>query len=194
MSNLIPDLSATAPSSPALDEPWYFAVSVPKLLVMSIASLGLYQVYWHYQNWRRYRARSRRRFSVLLRTFLAPLFSFRLFERMHHDLRQAGLRGLPEPGLLALGYLGLNATLSLPDPWWVLSFLNIVPLLMAQAGVNRLHAVVAPAAPRNRRYSGANVALIIAGVFLFVMMLLGLFFMPPAPPPPRGVPVHAVGT
>jgi len=180
--------------SPPSDEPWYFPVSVPKLLVMSIASFGLYQVYWYYRNWQRYRARSSRRFSVLLRTFLAPLFSFRLFERMHHDLRESGLPGLPEPGVLALAYLCLNALLGLPEPWWLLAYLNVVPLMMAQAGVNRLHAAVAPAAPRNDSYSGANVALILVGVFLFVMLLLGLFFMPPEPRLPPGTPVLAPQT
>ncbi len=179
-------------STPPLDEPWYFAVSVPKLFVMSIASFGLYQVYWHYRNWRRYRARSTRRFSVLLRTLLGPLFSFRLFERMHHDLREAGRPGLPEPGVLALAYLGLNALLGLPDPWWVLAFLNVVPLMVAQAGVNRLHAAVAPAAARNDTYSGINVALIVFGSLLFLAMLVGLLVQTQQPELREGVPVRSV--
>lgn len=184
------DLDPATPAPP-IDEPWYFPVSVSKLLVMSIASFGAYQIYWHYRNWKRYRARSTRRFSVLLRTFFAPLFCFRLFERMHHDSREAGLAGLPEPGVLALAYLCLNALLALPEPWWVLTFLNVVPLMVVQARVNQLHAAVTPTARRNDAYSGANVALIVAGVFLFLMMLLGLLFPPPERDVSPAVPVRA---
>ncbi len=181
------------PTPPPLDgpegEPFYFAVSVPKLAVMSIASFGAYHLLWHYRNWQRYRARSTRRFSVLLRTLFGPVFAFRLFERIQHDLREAGQRPIPEPGVLALAYLALNAMLSLPYPWFALAFFNTVPLLFVQAGVNRLHRVVAPQAPRNRRYSGANLALIMIGGFLFLLMVVGLFAGAPEPPPPDAVPV-----
>lgn len=184
-----PHIPAPQPLDGPEREPFYFAVSVPKLAVMSLASFGLYHLLWHYRNWQRYRARSTRRFSVLLRTLLGPLFAFRLFERMQHDLREAGQRGIPEPGVLALAYLALNALLSLPTPWWALAFLNTAPLLIVQAGVNRLHRVVAPRAPRNDSYSGANVVLIIIGVFLFLLMLIGLLLDVPESPVPDAVPV-----
>lgn len=184
-----PHVPTSPPFEPRDAEPYYFAVSLPKLAVMSLASFGLYHLLWHYRNWQRYRARSTRRFSVLLRALLGPLFAFRLFERVQHDLREAGQRGIPEPGLLALAYLALNALLSLPTPWWALAFLNTAPLLIVQAGANRLHRVVAPRAPRNDSYSGANVVLIIVGVFFFLLMLIGLFLDVPDAPVPDAVPV-----
>lgn len=170
---------AAGPAPPAVEAPawpaWYFPVSIPKLLVMSVASFGAYHVLWHYQNWTRYRARSARRFSVLARTILGPIFAFKLFERLQHDLRMTGLRGIPEPGVLALLYLCCNALITLPEPWWILSALNSVPLAIAQAGVNRLNRTVTPAAPPNSGYSGWNVLLIIIGMLLVALTLLGLF-------------------
>jgi hypothetical protein len=178
----------TEPDAPAPpDEPWYFPVSVPKLVVMSIASFGAYHLLWHYRNWQRYRARSQRRFSVLVRTILGPIFAFRLFERLQHDLREAALPGIPEPGVLALLYLCCNAFITLPDPWWALAALNSVPLAIAQAGVNRLNREVAPLAPRNDRYSGWNVLLIVVGLLLVGLTLLGLFIQLPDPGVPDAV-------
>lgn len=180
----------TEPDAPApLDEPWYFPVSVPKLVVMSIASFGAYHLLWHYRNWQRYRARSNRRFSVLVRTILGPIFVFRLFERLQHDLRATALPGIAEPGVLALLYLCCNALLTLPEPWWALAALNTVPLAIAQAGVNRLNRQVAPLAPRNDRYSGWNVLLIVVGLLLVGLTLLGLFVQLPDSGVPDAVPV-----
>ena len=175
----------TEPDTPApLDEPWYFPVSVPKLVVMSIASFGAYHLLWHYQNWKRYRARSNRRFSVLVRTILGPIFVFRLFERLQHDLRATALPSIAEPGVLALLYLCCNALLTLPEPWWALAALNTVPLAIAQAGVNRLNREIAPLTPPNDRYSGWNVLLIVIGLLLIGLTLLGLFVQPPDPSTP----------
>lgn len=180
----------TEPDAPApLDEPWYFPVSVPKLVVMSIASFGAYHLLWHYQNWKRYRARTHRRFFVLVRTILGPIFVFRLFERMQYDLRERALPGIPEAGVLALLYLCCNALITLPEPWWALSALNTVPLAIAQARVNRLNRDIAPRAPPNDRYSGWNVLLIVIGLVLVAITLLGLFVQLPDPGVPDAVPV-----
>jgi hypothetical protein len=173
---------------PAAYGSWYFPVAVSKLFVMSIASFGAYHLVWHYQNWKRYRARSSRHFSVVVRTILGPLFAFRLFERLQHDLSETALPRVPEPGLLALAYLGCNALIMLPDPWWLLSALNTVPLAIAQIGVNRLNHVVAPAAPPNDRYSGWNVLLIVFGMLFIGLMLLALFVRLPEAGAPEAVP------
>jgi len=185
---------AVIPPSPEpprgpLHEAWYFPVSIPKLVVMSIASFGVYHLLWHYQNWKRYRARSARPFSVLARTILGPIFAFRLFERLQHDLRETALPRIPEPGVLALLYLGCNAFVTLPEPWWALSALNTIPLAVAQVGVNRLNRLIAPAAPRNDGYSGWNVLLIVIGMLLVGLTLLGLFVRLPDPGVPDAVPV-----
>jgi uncharacterized membrane protein YbaN (DUF454 family) len=157
---------------------------------MSIASFGMYHLLWHYQNWKRYRARSTRAFSVVVRTILGPIFVFRLFERLRHDLRETALPGMPEPGVLALLYLSCNALITLPEPWWTLAALNTVPLAIAQAGVNRLNREVAPLAPRNDRYSSWNVLLIVVGLLLVALTLLGLFVQVPEPSIPDAVPVN----
>ena len=114
---------------------------------------------------------------------------FKLLERLQHDLRESGVRGIPEPGVLALAYLCCNALITLPEPWWMLAALNSVPLAVAQVGANRLNRVLAPAAPRNDGYSGWNVLLIVLGVLLILLTLFGLFLTLGEPVVPEGVPV-----
>ena len=63
----------------------------------------------------------------------------------------------------------------LPDPYWLVSYLSFLPLLVVQRAVNALSAAVAPAADRNDRYSGANVVIIVLGAILFVLVILGAF-------------------
>jgi hypothetical protein len=39
--------------------PTFFAVSISKFIVLSICSIGIYDLYWFYKNWQFVRARSR---------------------------------------------------------------------------------------------------------------------------------------
>lgn len=166
------------PPAEAVPAATFFAVSVPKLAVMSLFTFGAYEVYWHYRNWRLERRRSDRRFSVLLRALLGPLFAFLLFEHVQGQQRALDLPAIPEPGALALAYLILSATWRLPEPWWLIAVFNFLPLLVVQAGVNRLNARVAPLAPRNDRYSAANVIALLLGALLMLLVIIGLLLAP----------------
>ena len=42
---------------PAEGTPVFFAVSILKFIVLSIFSLGVYDIYWFYKNWKLARAR-----------------------------------------------------------------------------------------------------------------------------------------
>ena len=57
MTGDIPAAPVPDEAAPPALETWYFAVSVSKLVVMSVVSFGAYHLLWHYQNWKRYRAR-----------------------------------------------------------------------------------------------------------------------------------------
>lgn len=173
---------ADASASPPATGPLYFTVSGDKLAILSVASFGLYQVYWFYRNWTFSRDHGGRGRWPLPRAVLAPVLSLSLFREMRATLRQHALPGVPA-GLLAALYFALSASaLLLPDPWWLTGLLSFAPLLVVQALVNRLHARVAPAAPRNTRYSLGNVALIVLGAVLWFLVFLCRFGSAAVPP------------
>lgn len=170
-----------------------FAVSLPKLAVMSVCTFGIYELYWCHKHWASERARERENLSPFWRAFFAPLWGFSLFPRIQ---RLTALHGVPATWsgtALALGFLFLNVLWRLPDPYWLLTLFTVVPLMFVQHSVNRLNAVVAPDAPRNDKYSGLNVLMIVIGGLLVLLAVLGAV-LPPLPDDPAEQPVVAYHT
>jgi hypothetical protein len=77
----------------------------------------------------------------------------------------------------------------LPDPYWLVSLLGFLPVLVAQRSVNGLNAAVAPDAPRNASYSGLNVVAIVIGGLLLLFAILGTIL--PLEEPTGQLPVAA---
>jgi hypothetical protein len=167
-------------SHPPIDkQPVFFPVSLPKLAILATFTLGLYDLYWFYQNWKLEQVRNGKPFGLSpgIRAFFSPISAYSLFKRVNLQLDKAGAQKI-QAGLLALGYFIWISTWRLPDPMWLISTFSFVPLLPIQAAINRLNDTVAPNAPRNDRYSGANVAAIIIGALLLGLIILGLLLPP----------------
>ena len=145
--------------------PAWFAVGPAKLVVMSIGTLGLYQVYWFYQQWRRVRDGGED-VRPLLRAIFGVLFCYPLFKRI---VGSTGDVASPPvgPGALAVVYILLSVSWKLPSPFDLLSLLSVLPL----AAVQRLASAGAerdfPRDDPNRRLTGANwLAVAVGAAFL----------------------------
>jgi len=150
-----------------------FAVSLPKLAVMSLCTFGFYQLYWAYKQWDAQRRREPEELSPFWRAFFAPLWGFSLFPRLQRLTAMYGVPATWSGSALALTYFFLNLMLRLPDPYWLVSIFTFVPLMVAQRSINALNAAVAPEAPRNDSYSGANVVAIVVGGLFLLLAILG---------------------
>lgn len=170
-------VSLPPPATPAEIDAYraapHFAVSLSKLTVMSLFTLGLYEVYWCYKQWQAERQREHADLSPFWRAFFAPLWGFSLFPRIQGRAAKHGVTTSWSPTALALCFLLLNAAWRLPDPYWLVSIFSFVPLLFVQQSVNALNAAIAPEADRNDRYSGKNVFIIVVGAILLLLVILG---------------------
>ncbi|HEX6747783.1 MAG TPA: DUF4234 domain-containing protein [Longimicrobium sp.] len=138
--------AAVALESPYLAPPAAVAedelhpLAIHKLVLLSIFTLGLYELYWFYRNWKRVRARTGEDISPFWRAFFAPLWAYSMFEEVD---RQA-LAQQMEVGWssIALGaaYFLLSAAWRLPDPWSLITFVGFLPLLPVQASINAMAA------------------------------------------------------
>lgn len=155
-------------------EPPFFAVSTGKLLLMTLATLGLYELVWFYRQWVVIKRREGSSLWPLPRTIFGPLFSWALFRRIADMQRQQGIGTPLAAGLWAAILILLNAAFRLPDPWWLLNFASVLPLLVAQAAANEVNATVAPNHDRNRRLTPLN--WIAIGLFspAWLLTLVGL--------------------
>lgn len=155
--------------------PPYFAVSLPKLAILSVCSLGLYELYWFYRNWRLIRDREKTAIYPFMRAFFAVLFCYSCFAK----IRDHGQRLHIAPPLAAGGWAAcwIIATISwkLPDPYWLASMLAVGFLLPVQAYVNRINRASAPMHDPNNRFSAGNWLLIVVGGAMLTLAIIGTF-------------------
>ncbi|MCU1730376.1 MULTISPECIES: hypothetical protein [unclassified Pseudomonas] len=92
-----------SPSQPA--QPAFFVVAVPKLIVMTLFTLGLYWLFWSLRNWDLYRNSSDRRVMFLPRVLLPELFLYSLLHRVDRRIRASGRSYRWSPWWLTFGVL-----------------------------------------------------------------------------------------
>jgi hypothetical protein len=154
-----------------------FPVTTQKFIVLSVCTLGIYNLYWSYQNWERIRAETGENLSPFWRAFFAALWNFSLFGRIHTI---AGKRNISAPwssGLLGIGVLIASALWKLPEPWSILtllSFLPYIPVLQTVSNINR-SSTDHIGESRNGHYSAANITTIVIGGIVVVLAIIGSF-------------------
>ena len=170
-----------APPESGLVEPHqiespYYAVSVFRFVTLSLATLGLFELYWFYQNWRRERVRTGERLSPFWRAFFAPLWAFSCFTRLRQAADTANTPSTVSPGLLGVSYLILSMVWRLPDPFWLVSILTFLPLLPANLTAARLNRALAPGSQALTPWSVATVFLTLLGLpFLVLTVAVTMF-------------------
>ena len=154
-------------------KPLYFPVSKLKLILMSLCTLGLYELYWFYKNWKLIKTRTGQNLSPFWRAFFSIIFGYQLFKHIQVSADSNECRSSINPGWLFIGYIALNATWRLPDPFFIISLVTFLPLLSAQGVINDLNLKTAPRAERNNRFSVTNFAVIIIGGLLIILGVVG---------------------
>jgi hypothetical protein len=172
---------APAPAAAAdVETPWY-VVGRAKLLIMSVATVGLYQLYWFYKQWQCVRDRhDEPDVRPVLRTIFAVFFCFGLFERISDRAAERGVEHVPSPGPCTVAYLGLSFTSLLPDPVWMISIASVLPLLSVQRAASALALADAPHADPNTRLTGLNWVAVVIGSLVLLLTIIGLLIGDPA--------------
>ena len=159
--------------------PIYFPVSITKFLVMHFCTLGGYQFYWFYENWKIIREREQTAISPFWRTFFAFIFCYALFETIRNSAASHKMPQLASPPVLATVWILLSMLWILPDPYWLASFLSIGLLVPIQQMANWINQSSAPNAARNDRFTAWNKFAIVIGGPLFIIGAIAAFLPRP---------------
>ena len=162
----------------------FFQTSPQKVAVLSVATLGLYQLFWFHKQWYRRKAHGEDVIPIL-RTIFAVLFAYSLFQTVNREFErrlppdQPLASSLSEPlnaGGLALGFFVLSILYRiLPGLLAMAGLFSVVPLVIVQKKMNELHAEMGFDPNAGTGYgAGAIVALVIGGLF-WLLALIGLF-------------------
>ncbi len=160
----------TGASPPAIDAP-YYPVSRQKLVVMSLATLSMYQIYWFYKNWQMMNVRNASGGSPFWRAIAAPMTAHGLFADVRTDAASRFVDvGWSSAGLAVI-YFGLALCCFLDYPWWTMALSSVFVLLPVHATMEEINRKVAPRAPRNESYSAIDLIAIVVGVALTILGL-----------------------
>ncbi len=165
------ELEGTASSG----APTLFAVGPLNLIVLSLATFNLYQIWWLYKNWSHIKASTGLQMWPFWRAFFGPLWFFSLVARIRDRAEAEGLGPTLSPGLLGVLYLALSALIQLPDPWWLLGFLSFIPLVVVDKTAAAIEEKRGHDLSALRRWSVGNWLALALGGLLFLLALVGTF-------------------
>lgn len=153
-------------------DPVFFPISTAKLAVLSVCTLGLYQLYWFYRNWEFVRKNEHSRILPVCRALFAPLFCYAFFRRVRSEAREESARKVPAE-ILAIGWIVAQELWLLPKPYWLMCYASFLFLLPAQHAVNSINEIEAPRHKPNRRFRMWNLAVVIIGSVVLALIVIG---------------------
>lgn len=179
-ASYITDKYAAGRTTP-LDTPLFLYISVTRLVVMSIVSCGLYEVYWIYRNWLYVKERDNLMIRPFWRGVWGIFYCHGLLRRIHEDNEARSVQ-MPSfsPNGLATGWVVLMLISRALDrapsigasiiAILIPSFLCLVPV---QKYVNSVTERRSPGQPYYSWSLGHIVCLVI-GIIIWALLLIGL--------------------
>lgn len=181
-----PQANLQAQDDADTQELMFYVVSRRKFLLLFLATIGLYSIYWTYRNWRAYKAATGEKLWPGVRGLFLIFFTHSLFRRVDETLQRRNLQIDWTPGrdatLIVVIYIisnifdrvfaSKNGT-SLLD---MISILLLAPLaylyLRAQTAINT--ACGDPEGSGNASYSIANWFFLVIGGIFWVFIAIGV--------------------
>lgn len=156
--------------------PYFFTASPAKLILMSVCTMGFYELYWFYKNWVLCAGRSEKKIRPIWRAVFAPIWVFSLFKIIKGEAEEYKVPQDFRPTLLGIVYIVLSCLMNLPDPYWLLSYLTVVPIVLANNMASAVNERIVPGFVENDRFSLKNWLALGLGGIVFVLILIGTFY------------------
>lgn len=150
----------------------YYSPSTMKIVALSVATLGLYPLYWFWQNWRAIKRETGGAQWPWARALFSPIWAFFCFSDLR-DIAQSRRRQLAfAPGLLGALFFLLNFASRLPHGGALLSLLTFVPLLPVNSLLRRYHLDEKVDMQRMDRFGVWHILVLLPGGALLLLAIL----------------------
>ncbi|MFC1667092.1 hypothetical protein ACFL0P_04430 [Candidatus Omnitrophota bacterium] len=150
----------------------FFPTSTTKLIVMSVCTLGIYEIFWFYKNWKFLKEKHNFDISPFWRAWFCIFTCYSFFKIVKAYANQHKSEAEYKPGPLTLLYILLFVASRAPDPLWIFSTFSFVPLLSVQKVINNLKDQLTPDADINNKFSTWNIIGIALGSIVWVLIIL----------------------
>jgi len=164
----------------------YFSIPPKRLAILSILTLGIYEIFWFYKNWEAIKKAEQQKISPLGRAIFTVFYCHGFFKKVLQSAKKHGYGDSYSPGILATVYIILllvgnglsrieNTTFGLDILWLIIAISSFIPLLYIQKAINFNNSKIVQNFDRNRKFSKGEIILTIIGVIWFGLVVLGTF-------------------
>lgn len=164
----------------------YFAISPKRLVLFSIITFGVYEIYWFYKNWEAVKKFEGEKIYPFWRAIFAVFFCYSLFKKVLESAKSNAYEDSYSPGWLATVYIllliignGLSRIESYDIGfnliWLTVAIATFIPLLSIQRAINFNNGRVRADFKLRKEFSGGEVVLIVVGVIWSLLVLVGIF-------------------
>ena len=169
-------LDPVIPIDQDYDEPIVIDIlTVRQFLILSILSIGFYQLWWIYKSWKFFQNREGFKIHAAIRTILSIIYLIPLFRKILVFSKANGYPGEYFPVLLFIGFLFTNALSYLPGFLTLLSFtsvfLMIPPFKALNYGLQHSPDYIINV---QTQFNQRQKIIVVAGIILWVFLLIGL--------------------
>lgn len=154
-------------------------ISLHKFVILSIASFGLYEIWWIYKSWRYYQQKEDLDILPAARAIFCVFFLNSLFKKILNSAKDKGYQDDYSSVALFIGFFIMNIFTKLPDPYWLIttfSFVFFIPPFRA-LNYEKLNSG-GFTATHQTYFNGRQIALIGFGSLFWCLVILGLFMEP----------------
>jgi hypothetical protein len=154
---------------------YFFTTSTLKLVLMSICTAGVYELYWFYKNWVLIKKRTGQNIMPFWRAFFSPIWAYSCFNHIKTTAANNDIQASLSTGFLAITYFILQGLWRLPDPYWLISFLSFLPVLPANTLALKLNKQLISGFQNNTKFTGWNWVGLVLGGLLILLSIVGAF-------------------
>jgi len=154
-------------------------ISLNKFIILTIITLGLYGLWWNYKSWRFFQQKEQVDMLPAFRALFSILFLIPLLNRIQKFAHAEGYDESYSSVLLFIGFFIVQLLVYLPDPYWLISLLNVAFLVPAFNALNY--------AKRNspnikiqeqESFNARQVVLIVIGSIFWFLLIVGFIVVP----------------
>ena len=127
-----------------------------KLIVMALATFGIYDIVWFYRNWRLERAITGERLWPFWRSIFCVLTFYSLAKAIERESIRLNTKVRDSAGALALAFFLLSLLGRLPSPFFFLGLLSVIPIVRLQQQIEAGNAARGVLWQPQRRFTVGN--------------------------------------
>lgn len=170
----------------------YFVTSPKRLLLLSIFTAGVYQVYWFYKNWSAVKDATGADIQPFWRAIFSVFWAHALFKQIAESAGKGEAKNKYSPNMLATVYvvaaIASNAIGYIEDYGYItfvvgfgLLVVSTLPLFAMQKVVNAQNGKRAGDVHKGYGKTKKEMALVLAGNLIFVIWVGSVFLFPASP-------------